>query len=322
MPKYQSLFQTLLQQKSSILVDCDFNSDLNPKQQQLERHSEEHKQQQRQEPPSQEHDGKFTASDIFQLLDKGNEESKELHSSKSIDNSNSSRNSDETNVVMSTEIFTNKSKNVQGQNNSTLLECIWIDIKYLQWTLWMARNVQLNATSEFELPTSSAAHEDNLLQESGIWKFGTVRIRMPECENGMQCIAINSKIRGLPLPEQLNPFVSYMSEDEWKRLPHKVPMEQRPCLLCYRYYTCRFVINMMSHPQIDISKQFSFQTFKNPIDTKGGYKSKHAIYPVRHSDRWLGFKHPIVRFQTSQLRGVYDTLNKRWQILQGNIIQR
>jgi hypothetical protein len=171
------------------------------------------------------------------------------------------------------------------------------------------------------LPISLASHENRLLQEAGTWswKSSHVVFQMPACEHGDNCIVRRSEIPGLSSSHHaIGPLMIYMTEQEWDQLPDRVPTDARPCLLCYRYYTTRFVINIKAHSSLQTRSTFCFQLFRNLVDEKDGYKRQHTLCPS--STHWLGFVNPIVRFERMSLMAYFDEENKRWRISQDAIL--
>lgn len=219
---------------------------------------------------------------------------------------------------------TKKANTIKRFLQNSLVQCILHDVHYLPRPMYLIGN-QIQAITRFNLfialPLSLASHENNLLQESGFWKFNSYSFEMKACENGSKCKAITSNIKDLP--KTIKPLMIYMSQDEWNALPMLPLNTQRPCLLCYRYYTCRFVFNIrLKQPQVQVSNDFNFQLFRNLINSptiSNGYNTKHMLFPPNISETWLGFAHPLVLFQPSLLSGFYNPQLGRWMISQDPI---
>lgn len=173
------------------------------------------------------------------------------------------------------------------------------------------------------LPVSLASHENRLLQEGGSWQWNvpsnSITFQMPACQYGSKCVVITMDIPGLSSSEYpaIGPLMIYMTSEEWDQLP-RVPTDPRPCLLCYRYYTSRFVINVKAHTRLQTSKTFCFQLYRNLINENNGYKMEHTLIPSAKT--WLGFVNPIVRFQRLCLKAVYNVSCRRWCINQDDIL--
>ncbi len=142
--------------------------------------------------------------------------------------------------------------------------------------IWKALRMEF-----LELPVYGAAHESNLLRQSGTFTFQGRWVRhFPPCKFGRRCVGFEGEghVPGLTQPITL---MRAMSPTQWDELwrTDKQPAGNAPCVLCHRSILAAHVHNrrlVASGAFVEADLGVA-QIWRNKVDEPDGYNGDNVI---------------------------------------------
>jgi ferredoxin len=178
---------------------------------------------------------------------------------------------------------------------------------------------------QLQLPLMPAEHEQELLQESGLFKVGDMTYDFPACIYGKDCVSV-CYINLIPGFEQNTKgftCTSVMFPDEYQDFikDGKPPASKRPCILCCRKKICDHVVTLRLFRCVSdektaseqgtsfiLSRQPVYQLYRNLVNQRGGYYDVYMLFPKSEE----AIIDPIVLLNLSALK--LETVNGRRRI--------